>query len=354
MRRCYLHFGTPKTGSTTIQQFLHDHGPSLLKFGYLVPTASAGSGGSHLSVVRALSRQQVPFSRMDCVSNLLDQISYQPNKDILLSTEVLESLFKRQRIDNPVVSFFRRNGFDVVLVGYFRNQPQRINSGYAQAVKSLQTDITFEARVRRFITSSALDYTLWSRFAAENGCELLARPFNRDVRSAGIIEDFLSTLGIQNHDTNYSNEMRANRSPGPCALAAVLEVYRRAEQRGHRWTNRQRVHAKQLLTNLISEPQFAEIPFCGLDTKLAREIQAFYRPSNDRFAEAVWGTDWATVFKEDVEAEFERNQFDPATASPEEKERFAAILDRLWPGMQKIMNNPRLQSDPEKVPAEFE
>ncbi len=305
-------------------------------------------------MIRALSGQHVPYRYVNCVPDLLAQVSEHPGKDILLSTEVLESLFQHQSVDNPVISFFSRNGFDVVLVGYYRNQPQRINSGYAQAIKSLHTDISLDQRVNRINASGTLDYSFWPRFAAEHGCALLARPFNAGVRTAGIIEDFLSTIGLRHHGIDYGNHVRANRSPGPCALAAILEVMRRAEERGHKWTHPQRVRTSKFLSRLMDESQFAEEPFCGLDTKLARQIQAFYQPSNDHFARAVWGEDWATVFAEDVDAEFERNAYDPETASAETKERYAAILDQLWSGMEKIMNDPRLRKDRERVTAKFD
>jgi hypothetical protein len=354
MRRCYLHVGTPKTGSTTIQNFLHDHGPSLLRYGCFVPTSGAGNGGSHFPFAKAVSGKPVAARYRNCVREVLQESSDHPGTDMVVSTEALESLCKQHPIDNPVVALLNRNGFEVILVGYFRNQPQRINSGYAQIVKSLRTTMSIESRVSRIGDSGKLDYTFWNRFAAENGCQLLARPFNAAVRSNGIVEDFLTTLGILNHGLRYNVEARANRSPGPSGLAAILEIMRRAEQRGHRWTDRQRVRAKKLLSELIDEPQFAEEPFCGLDTQAARRIQAFYKPMNDRFAETVWDSDWATIFKEDVEAEFVPNIFDPATASEEAKQRYAAILDRLWSGMQAIMMNPQLQKEPELLEVEFD
>jgi hypothetical protein len=216
-------------------------------------------------------------------------------------------------------------------------------------VKSLKTNISFEARVKRNFAAARFDYRYWVGFAAGNGCQLVARPFNRPVRTAGVVEDFLATVGVPDHGIKVDGRSTANRSPGPCALAAMQEVMRRAKERGHRWTHRQRFRAMRLLAEVIDDPRFAEAPFCGLDTETARRIQAFYKAANDEFAGVVWGTDWETVFREDVEATFERNIFDPATATPEAKERYAEILARLWPGMLAILNNPRLRKEPETV-----
>jgi hypothetical protein len=55
-----------------------------------------------------------------------------------------------------------------------------------------------------------------------------------------------------------------------------------------------------------------------------------------------------------VEATFERNVFDPATASHETRERYAEILERLWSGMQAIMDNPRLRKEPDTVRARLD
>ena len=354
MRRCTLHFGTPKTGSTTIQRFLGEHGRSLLRFGCLVPRTGTGPGGSHFPIARTLSRQAVPARYLELPAALLQEVSKHPGTDIVLTSELLDDLFRQHPIDNPVISFFRRSGFEVTLVGYFRNQPQRINSGYAQAVKSLKTNISFNARVNRNLTAARFDYRYWIGFAADNGCRLVARPFNKPVRTAGIVEDFLATIGVTDHGLKLDTRSQANRSPGPCALAAVQEVMCRAKERGHRWTHRQRFRAMRLLAEVIDDPRYKEAPFCGLDTETARRIQSFYKAPNDEFAGLVWGTDWDTVFKEDVEATFERNVFDPATASPEAKERYAEMLDRLWSGMQAIMDNPRLRKEPETLRAELD
>jgi hypothetical protein len=351
MRRCYLHVGTPKTGTTTLQRFLHEHGGALAPFGYLVPRAGAGPKGGHHRLLHALNGTPLPVQFSGIIREFLDEAAAHPDTEVLISTELLESYFKHRPKDNPVLSFLREAGFEVVLLGYFRNQPQRLSSGYSQAVKALRTVRSFEERVARLKASGALDYTFWQSFTMENGCALRARPFNHEVRSSGLIEDFLATLGVTDANLQYDVASTVNRSPGPSTVAAVQEVMRRASAQGHRWTHRQRVHAMKLIGEVVLDPQFVEKPFCGLDTGTAREVQAFYRPSNDRFAEAAWGADWASIFKEDVNAEFERNVFDPATASAEAKERFAAILDRLWSGMQPIMDNPRLQAEQEMAPA---
>lgn len=263
-----------------------------------------------------------------------------PKADVVISAELLTRKLGSPRRANPILSFFAQCGFEVVLVGYFRNQPQRMNSGYSQGVKSLRRHISFENRVASWRSAGALDYTTCTNYAAEYGIRLLARPFNAAVKSNGVVQDFLKTLGVDPQAFKIGPEPRNNVSIGPCAVAAVQETVRRAAERKHRWTDEQKAAAKALITRIAQEPEFAERPFCGFDTKGARAIQAFFQPSNDRFAKAAWGEDWAAIYKQDVEAEFERNVYEPATATAQAKELYGAILERFWSGMQPIMNDP--------------
>ena len=43
----YLHIGTPKTGTTSIQSYLAKNYKDLYNDGYLVPKASRHNGGNH-------------------------------------------------------------------------------------------------------------------------------------------------------------------------------------------------------------------------------------------------------------------------------------------------------------------
>ena len=345
MRRCYLHIGTPKTGSTAIQYSIHENAAVLLEQGLLVPTVGCGPQGGHHPLIKALLGIPVPPRLANSPRQFIEVAERHPNANVVVSAELLTGNLQSQPAMEAVLSFFRRCGFEVVLLGYFRNQPQHLNSGYSQAVKALQLIGSFDRHANHLLSSGQLDYAASADLAAGYGLPLIARPFNAAVKAGGVINDFLRTVGVDLQACKLAGERRDNRSLGPCAVAAVLEMVRRAAERNHAWTHPQRVAGKALINHIADEPQFTEKPFCGFDTEGARGIQSFYRPSNDRFAKAMWGDDWASVFKEDVEAEFERNVFEPETASPERKDLYSAILERFWSGMQPIMTDPRFQKE---------
>jgi hypothetical protein len=92
---CYLHAGTHKTGTSSVQAFLAANDLPLKQRGVLAPRSGISEGGSHLRLVDALLGKPVPSRLVDCVSKLKAELSAYPEHDVFLSAEVMENMTKQ-------------------------------------------------------------------------------------------------------------------------------------------------------------------------------------------------------------------------------------------------------------------
>jgi len=223
MKTLYLHIGSPKTGTTTLQStfnknrlfliskgFLYFDGLALLahhKFNWglrntlKMPDNSDGrQKGSLAEIVKKYKKE---LKKTECHTGII-------------STEGL-FVTGRENPQAPILIKEAFSEFDVKIVVYIRRQDKFIASNYVQAVKTfpfLKDD--FETSVLSSLhtdTHNYYDHILpWEKaFGASN---IIICPFERSrLKNQNIIDDFFAIVGIedqilsqitQTEDTNIS------------------------------------------------------------------------------------------------------------------------------------------------------
>jgi hypothetical protein len=339
-RVCYIHIGPHKTGTSSIQWFLKENRAELLKYGYFVPE-SGTLHGAHHTLGRKLCGQPLPDQQDLAAITFARDLEETPSEAVIISSETLDGLLRNAEYAK---NFFRRiEELNLIpkLVLFPRNQPETINSSYAEAVKSFCVSQPFESLAQGLAQRPALRYSPLLQLTDAYHAELIVRPFTGKTIAHGAIPEFLEAIGVdasQFPDTN----VRRNQSVGPFTVGVARGVSDSIGRTGQQFKWRQAMRCKTELATYLEQRALADTAYCGLTTALARHIEATCRPDNDAFAERVWNISWDEMFADDLGRKFVPNDF--AVCEPDEptKRLLARAIDEMTVIVQEIMLDPVL------------
>jgi hypothetical protein len=218
-RKCFLHIGTHKTGTTAIQCTLDSHRVELAGKGFLYPHTGlrAGNPGHH-NIASELDERPEFNAQYGTLDDLIEEISG-PAHHVILSSERFYFLFSHFARLNSLIDRLKRCGLRVVIVVYFRNTPDFFRSAYFEMLKH-----GYSAPFRAFLSEMAAGEMLgfgkaWGepdnvidtlqRLAADTDIEVVVRSYDR--AASCIVVDFLSILGLTLADLGLQAESRINR-----------------------------------------------------------------------------------------------------------------------------------------------
>jgi len=288
----YLHIGTEKTGTTSIQEFLRSNRGRLLARGVQYPKLPGPSNQISLStaaleeVHRSIthifdlhSLDDLAAFRESIAKTLSEAFTGSTSRIAILSNEHCSSrLLNRaevQTLHDMLRPYFER----MFIVVYLRRQDEFLLSTYSTAVKTgLRWPLGLPAkdskRDRRY------DYwKLLSRWAGVFGRDaMICRRFERSALKGGdVVEDFLETVGVEN-DPAFERPPNQNES-----LDAVSLEFMRLMNGyiGSRGPLRFRLH--QLLAKI------GKGPLLTLPAEELAEFMGALRESNHKVAEEYFG-----------------------------------------------------------------
>lgn len=212
-RFAYLHIGTTKTGSTTIQASLDVNRRFLRELNLVLPPNTIRKGNS--DYLLALSHRNVrrdydnlkhfkflniknQSDKSDLDRKVLDKyaefINGPKRKDIVFSDEFFfSSNFKDENCIRKVIKFLNQFDLNCKIVVYLRNQSDWILSDYIQNIKGggIKNLNKYIFEVSR--TNSSYDLLGLINNLEEINAELIIRPYKRDViKNWNILDDFYS------------------------------------------------------------------------------------------------------------------------------------------------------------------
>ncbi len=218
MKTIYLHIGTPKTGTTYLQEFLRKNNKLLKEKGILYPIEKDKKyvySRSHVS----LSWQHVPlipsitgvrvnwltseetYLDGEALDELLRDIENAKEDKILLSSEVFYDVFTNKALIRNLKNVFR--DFNVKIIIYLRRQDQYLLSYFQEGCKG-GTFTSFDLENILMLFHSSLCYydrlSKWGDVFGDSN--IIVRPFEKNqLRENSLSKDFLSIIGIN----DYSN-----------------------------------------------------------------------------------------------------------------------------------------------------
>lgn len=293
-RTIFIHIGTEKTGTTSIQSFLTKNALRLSVSGLWYPTEHSApycESNAHFPIVASLLGYDADFVspaksllRGECIGRFLDDCHVRPEKNVVISAEHFSSRLH----DADRLAGFRHQLLGVfdraVIIVYVRSQVSLAPSSYSTGVKCgrasrLDPDEITPANPY-FNALTILD--LWAGvFGKEN---IIARELEtRSLKNGDICQDFLGVLGLS------GELMESCPRENPSLSLAKLEALRRInaclpsfEKDAEAWRGAQQLRGIYIAPHLQSEEP--DHPF-KLNDAEALQILDRFRQANEALNE---------------------------------------------------------------------
>lgn len=225
----YLHIGTHKTGSTSIQRFLARADEALARQGILYPktgrpTEGWSPYGQHKLQWAITEGGKAAEKRI--WEDLRQEISAHPGRRVVISAEEFERCTWEEI--QKVVDHFDRYSLRVIL--YLRPPVQFLRAAYAQRVK-MGEDISFMQCVEEMLPRCNY-LNLVSRWEQCEKVESVAiRLFDKVKEEPGLEASFAEVVGIDFDKVRSFVGLPANTSP-PVNVVRVIRWINRLENIG--------------------------------------------------------------------------------------------------------------------------
>jgi hypothetical protein len=207
----YLHIGTPKTGTTSIQTFLDINTPALARHGIVVPRSLGERNHRRLSLYamdehridklrrskRMLTPDVVRLYREKVLKEFRAEIaSFPPASEIVMTSEFMMRLRRKDELERLREFVCLTGQTDIRIVVYLRRQDLYYTSGYSQAIKGGK-NIPFSPDGEISEQANYYDRNLQVWAEVFGAGALIVRPFERcSLKNGDAIDDFMAILGV--------------------------------------------------------------------------------------------------------------------------------------------------------------
>ena len=206
-QQIYIHIGTPKTGTTTLQEFFKLNKEALAKSGILYPEWGYSNRWGNFENTEGNFGWIVQSNDLEIkerISSVLDD-SY---RGILLSTEDIWGEVRDK------ASFLRNiqsigEAVEIKVIVYLRKQIDYIESQYRECIRvatfrePIESIVDFSNEQVQFLRDNCEYWSILEEMAGEIGDEnIIVRPYERaQFKNGNIIDDFLSILGLEYNES---------------------------------------------------------------------------------------------------------------------------------------------------------
>jgi hypothetical protein len=179
-RRLFLHAGTHKTGTTSLQAMMAQNRRRLEKSGVLYPEAGRratpehGEMDGHHNIAWEMTGDERFDEQSGTFAQLLDEISGRKQHVAVVSSEDFEYLHRRPEALAAMASGIRAIDYAPVAVLYLRSQADYAQSLYAELAGYHGLAVSFDAFLDRVAEQGSFEFRGWT-FAFDY--EALTRPF---------------------------------------------------------------------------------------------------------------------------------------------------------------------------------
>jgi hypothetical protein len=221
MRKCYVHIGRHKTGSSAIQWALHHHRDELKRRGYLYPeTGIPPTSVTHYNIAWELTKLSHYEPRYGTIDGLIAEINEWPHH-VVLSCEDFTIALQSFAEFQAFVERLKDCGLTVIVVCYVRSPHAYLRSAFLELLKS-----GFPFGFSRFITAILDDEAMrWKdqtagdrdrvvenliRLAESGDADVVVRSY--DEVSQTVVADFFAVIGLTFSEFSSKDEPRRNEA----------------------------------------------------------------------------------------------------------------------------------------------
>jgi hypothetical protein len=211
MKQIFLHIGTSKTGTTSLQFFLHNNREHLSKLGYLYPSQNK----THHNLAFTLLGDSKADYQTDTWEDVLTEIGNSQQNNIVISSEFFSEINNVDSIEQ-IATYLAK--YQIKIIVYLKRQDKKVESNFNQLMKTG----VYAGTVDFFLKQTGKPNYLklldrWSRiFGREN---IIVRPLEKE-QIPNIYQDFLKNIGIVSFDEFIKTEDR-NIKPNIAQISAI-------------------------------------------------------------------------------------------------------------------------------------
>jgi hypothetical protein len=343
IRQCWLHIGTEKTGTTTIQRYLAKNREGLLAQGILYPLSlgeqnhlaltACSMNSSTLDPLHARCgirrRDEVGPYRKKIMNELTREAAEAGASSVIFSNEHLSTKVRTPKEVRSVKEICDSVAATTKVVVYLRNQADLLVSRYATAIKAGGTDkfsFLMSSGVAAFLDYSQMLSPWCEVFGREN---VVVRRFEvADFPDGDLLKDFVAQTGID--DSGLERVEPANKSMTGPALAFLREFNKRIPLLVEEKTNPLRGKVAGLLEAYEGGQKFS------IPQQIAETIEAKFRESNEKISREYFGSRPMPLFSPPQCVNGADAPNDVLDA-----EQAVAIAAHLWTAQQRSVNRFR-------------
>ncbi|ACB50685.1 hypothetical protein cce_1335 [Crocosphaera subtropica ATCC 51142] len=294
--KAFLHIGTEKTGTTTIQSFLAKNRQSLLDKDYLYPESPGKTNHFGLAIFSSNSNRCASiyqFLQLDTLEKVIQFKTKFPhilaqeltlsncNKVIFSSEHCSSRLIDEQdieRLKNVLDTFFD----DIEVIIYLRRQDKFLASSYSTAVRSGRTE-KFKIPSKTTIEIRYNYYNILNKFANVFGKnKITVRIFESSQMIEGdLIQDFMNIIGLK-MDNSYLSVSNLNTSLDVYSLEYIRLLNKNLKKIIKDNPDK---YIKKIIKRLETYSyQYQNKQSLLLSEKMAREFMSLFEESNQKVA----------------------------------------------------------------------
>ncbi len=271
MKRCFIHIGNHKTGTTSIQQILGQYDKQLASLGILVPTSvrNVPNIGVHHQLAFDLNRDPRFRPNRGGLDELVAELTSASEETAIISSEALASTAIRPKSLGRLRSKLIEAGVKPIWIFYLRSYPEWAESAYTQLAKELKVTRPIDDCIDELggifkfgrSPSTVLDPL------RKTGDTVILRSYDQAVPR--LISDFFAQVGLHDFDPNGDiNSLRTNSRPSTLdmeflARAAVYHELKPGDGI---------VNARKQARELLSELPHSSL-YRGLSEELAKRLR---------------------------------------------------------------------------------
>ena len=294
VKRIFLHIGTHKTATTTIQKGCGENSSALLSAGWFYPTTGMYMLGQHNIAWEMASGHEQPWNqinywvqfRPECggIDALKEEIDASSAENIILSSEDFDGL----RTERIQLLADKLSTYNVEVIVYLREQASLLQSAWAQFVKSGFITIDFAGFLDDRLGKSseklryfgAYDLFLQPWMDAFGSEHVHPKRFSRDAFRGNIFHDFLLECKVPDVE-QYTIPENQNVSPGLKCLELIRILGSKVE------TMEQRSRLSREVRRFFYENDCNEGKLNLIDRDIHDRVHAHFEKANqwvgDRF-----------------------------------------------------------------------
>lgn len=284
MTRLVLHAGAEFADAGSVQRDLVALRGELREMGVVLPAAD--DAADWRDAAKGLLRGEPG------ATSLLAQAKDQGAEVVLVSSDTVGDALASPDQAARLTALATAEGLEVRVVVVVREQVGYINSLYCHRVLNLDTARSFAEFAETSVPAHRFDYVAsFGAMADTPGLELVAVPY-ADLREKGAGRAVAEAAGLSL--TSPWTGTAAAPDPGPVLIGATRLLHKRL-RRLNVFHELGKARLRPLVDQLAGravESGWDSTSFWGWDVGLRRRIEEEYAPSNDVFAEFVWGGPW--------------------------------------------------------------